>query len=192
MNGPPTHFLVIDLEATCDNEGRIPEKIMEIIEIGAVLVEASTLAPVGEFQTFVRPVIRPKLTPFCTELTTIRQEDVDSAPTFPEAMEALGRFQGELNALFCSWGDYDRKQFEIDAARWGVPLPLKGHMNLKKRFSATLGETTRYGMASALERVGLPLTGTHHRGIDDARNIAKLLPYLLGRTPFPPAPAPSG
>jgi inhibitor of KinA sporulation pathway (predicted exonuclease) len=192
MSGAPTHFLVIDLEATCDDGGRIPEKIMEIIEIGAVLVEEATLAPVGEFQTFVRPVIRPKLTAFCTELTTIRQEDVDGAPTFPEAIEALARFQGDRNALFCSWGDYDRKQFEIDAARWGVPLPLKGHMNLKKRFSATLGEATRYGMSSALERVGLPLTGTHHRGIDDARNIAKLLPYLLGRAPIPAAGAPSG
>ncbi|UQA57498.1 3'-5' exonuclease [Polyangium aurulentum] len=191
MNAPHTHFLVIDLEATCDDQGTIPEKIMEIIEIGAVLVEESTLSPVGEFQTFVRPVIRPKLTAFCTALTTIRQADVDAAPTFPEAIEALARFQGEHNALFCSWGDYDRKQFEIDAARWGVPLPLKGHMNLKKRFSAALGETTRYGMSSALERVGLPLTGTHHRGIDDARNIAKLLPYLLGRIPFPPAPAAS-
>jgi inhibitor of KinA sporulation pathway (predicted exonuclease) len=65
-------------------------------------------------------------------------------------------------------------------------------MNLKKRFSATLGEATRYGMSSALERVGLPLTGTHHRGIDDARNIAKLLPYLLGRTPMPAAGASPG
>jgi inhibitor of KinA sporulation pathway (predicted exonuclease) len=192
MGGTPTHFLVIDLEATCDDGGRIPEKIMEIIEIGAVLVDASTLEPVGEFQTFVRPVIRPKLTAFCTELTTIRQADVDGAPTFPDAIEALARFQGDRNALFCSWGDYDRKQFEIDAARWGVPLPLKGHMNLKKRFSATLGEATRYGMSSALERVGLPLTGTHHRGIDDARNIAKLLPYLLGRIPMPAAGASSG
>jgi inhibitor of KinA sporulation pathway (predicted exonuclease) len=193
MNGTPSHFLVIDLEATCDDQGKIPEKIMEIIEIGAVLVEAASLAPVGEFQTFVRPVIRPKLTAFCTELTTIQQADVDGAPTFPDAIEALARFVGERDALFCSWGDYDRKQFEIDAARWGVPLPLKGHMNLKKRFSAALGEATRYGMASALSRVGLPLLGTHHRGIDDARNIASLLPYLLGRTPIPPAASsPSG
>jgi inhibitor of KinA sporulation pathway (predicted exonuclease) len=28
--------------------------------------------------------------------------------------------------------------------------------------------------------VGLDLVGTHHRGIDDARNIARLLPYCLG------------
>ncbi|HVK67997.1 MAG TPA: 3'-5' exonuclease, partial [Polyangium sp.] len=143
--------------------------------------------PVGEFATFVRPVIRPTLTPFCTKLTTITQADVDGAPTFPAAIEALGRFVGDRDALFGSWGDYDRKQFEIDATRWGVPLPLRGHMNIKKRFSAALGETTRYGMASALERLALPLLGTHHRGIDDARNIARILPYAVGRVPIPAA-----
>jgi inhibitor of KinA sporulation pathway (predicted exonuclease) len=36
-------------------------------------------------------------------------------------------------------------------------------------------------MAQALQLAGLPLEGTHHRGIDDARNIAKLLPYILER-----------
>ncbi|MDF2697512.1 MAG: Inhibitor of the KinA pathway to sporulation, putative exonuclease, partial [Labilithrix sp.] len=35
----------------------------------------------------------------------------------------------------------------------------------------------------ALEHAGLTLEGTHHRGIDDARNIARLLPWLLGRVP---------
>ncbi|MDC0744446.1 3'-5' exonuclease [Polyangium mundeleinium] len=187
MSKEPAFFLVIDLEATCDEEGRIPEKIMEIIEIGAVLVDGATLEPVGEFATFVRPVIRPTLTAFCKKLTTITQADVDGAPTFPAAIEALGRFVGDRDALFGSWGDYDRKQFEIDATRWGVPLPLQGHMNIKKRFSAALGETTRYGMASALERLALPLLGTHHRGIDDARNIARILPYAIGRVPIPAA-----
>ena len=48
-------------------------------------------------------------------------------------------------------------------------------------FSQQLGEEQRHGMAGALRRVGLPLVGTHHRGIDDARNIARLLPWVLGR-----------
>jgi inhibitor of KinA sporulation pathway (predicted exonuclease) len=32
-----------------------------------------------------------------------------------------------------------------------------------------------------LRKIGLEPIGTPHRGIDDARNIARLLPYLLGR-----------
>ena len=63
-----------------------------------------------------------------------------------------------------------------------LPLPFgTEHLNLKTRFSETIGEPRRYGMAEALEKVGLPREGTHHRGIDDARNIVRLLPWVLGR-----------
>ena len=52
---------------------------------------------------------------------------------------------------------------------------------MKRRFSQVLGETKGYGMGAALRRVGLPLVGTHHRGIDDARNIVRLLRWTLER-----------
>jgi inhibitor of KinA sporulation pathway (predicted exonuclease) len=189
----PSHYLVIDLEATCDDrqagdgKGAVPPKEMEIIEIGAVLCDAETLAPVGELQTFVRPVRHPRLTPFCTQLTSIRQADVDGAPRFPEAIDLLRDFVAGRGALFCSWGDYDRRQFQQDARFHRVSLPFGDrHLNVKKRFSAELGTEERFGMAGALRRVGLPLVGTHHRGIDDARNIARLLPWSLGRRPAPP------
>lgn len=176
------YYLVIDLEATCDEERRIRSRHMEIIEIGSVLVEAETLLPVAEHQTFVKPVRHPVLTDFCTKLTTITQADVANAPGFPRALASLARFIDGRDVLFCSWGDYDRRQFEQDAKFHNVALPFgEEHLNVKKQFSAQLGEETRYGMATALKRVGLPLQGTHHRGIDDARNIARLLPWALGR-----------
>jgi inhibitor of KinA sporulation pathway (predicted exonuclease) len=189
----PSHFLVIDLEATCDEEHRIPGRQMEIIEIGAVLVDGRGLEPVDELQTFVKPVRHPVLTPFCTQLTSITQADVAGAPGFAQAIRQLARFMERRDALFCSWGDYDRNQFELDARYHRVELPFGGrHLNLKKRFSAELGEETRYGMAGALRRVGLTLRGTHHRGIDDARNIARLLPWSLGRVHAPPLGARAG
>lgn len=176
-------YLVVDLEATCSQppERPIPRHVMETIEIGAVLLDAS-FSPIGELQTFVRPVRTPLLTAFCTKLTSIRQADVDAAPTFPDAMEALERFLGpEERPLFCSWGDYDKNQLAQDATYHRVRLPLgAAHLNLKRRFSERLGETKKYGMAGALRRLGLTLEGTHHRGIDDARNIARLVPFLLG------------
>ncbi len=182
MSTNPEFYLVVDLEATCDENHRIPRGQTEIIEIGAVLVDAELLQPVDEFMTFVKPLVHRQLTPFCTQLTSIRQSDVDGAPNFRDAMLQFGKFIRGQDALFCSWGDYDRNQFEQDARRHGVRLPFRGgHMNLKKRFSDALGERRLYGMSAALRRVGLPLHGTHHRGIDDARNIARLLPWILGR-----------
>ena len=37
----------------------------------------------------------------------------------------------------------------------------------------------RCGMTAALDLLGLPLAGTHHRGIDDARNIARIVQKTL-------------
>lgn len=185
----PAHYIVIDLEATCCDLGSIPREETEIIEIGAVLVDAATLTPVADFQTFVRPVRHRTLTPFCTELTTITQAEVDRAPRFPQAIAALGVFLRGKDALFCSWGGYDRNQFRRDAQAHRIKqLPLgERHLNLKEAFSKRLGESRQYGTGQALRRAGLTFIGTPHRGIDDARNIARLLPYVLGVTPLPGA-----
>jgi inhibitor of KinA sporulation pathway (predicted exonuclease) len=178
----PPYLLVVDLEATCDTDKRISKYEMETIEIGAVLVETHSLAKVGELGLFVQPVRHPVLSRFCTELTTIQQSDVETAPRFPEAIAKLRAFLADRDALFCSWGDYDKNQLAQDAQYHRVALPFGSrHLNLKKQFSATLGLPKKLGMGQALEHVGLKLEGTHHRGIDDARNIARLLPWLLGR-----------
>jgi inhibitor of KinA sporulation pathway (predicted exonuclease) len=177
------HYLVVDLEATCDEGGAMPRDQTEIIEIGAVLVEGKTLRTVAEFMTFVRPIVHPVLTAFCTQLTTITQDMVDPAPGFPAAAARLAAFgQG---ALFCSWGNYDRNQLAQDARLHGIAPPLgPDHWNLKEAFAETGGSRRRgLGVFAALHKVGLPPIGTHHRGIDDARNIARLLPYVLGRNP---------
>lgn len=174
------HWLVVDLEATCNNDGSLPRDETEIIEIGAVMVDAKSVVVVGEFQTFVRPVRHPELTAFCTELTSICQVDVDGAPGFPEAIEALRSWMsGFTDVLFCSWGAYDRNQIRQDCAFHGLEDPMGTHFNLKLAFAEARGLKKPVGMGKALRSVGLTLDGTHHRGIDDARNIARLLRFIL-------------
>ena len=178
--GDTEYYLVVDLEATCDDGGQVPRDRSEIIEIGAVLVEGKKLEPVAEFASFVKPVLHPKLTRFCMELTTITQEQVDTAPGFVEVAAKLAAFG--KGALFCSWGNYDRNQLAADAARHGLPSPLgPEHMNIKQAFADAVGLSRGIGTYAALAKAGLQPAGTHHRGIDDARNIARLLPYALGR-----------
>lgn len=183
----PKYYLIIDLEATCDDGHAIPRDQTEIIEIGAVLCDAGSLAQVDEWQSFVRPVRHKQLTPFCTKLTSITQADVDGAPLFPKAIAGLAAALKGRDFLFCSWGDYDKNQLERDARRHGVSLPLgKEHLNLKRAFGQRAGDDRAPGVGQALGRVGLRFAGTAHRGIDDARNIARLLPYSLGLKPIPP------
>jgi len=183
----PTHYLVIDLEATCSDDDSVPRDEMEIIEIGAVLVDAATLRPAKELQRFVRPIRHARLTPFCMRLTSITQAQIDAAPRLPAAIAAMRELVRGVDALFCSWGNYDRNQLQRDARRHGVSLPFGAdHVNLKAAFARRLGEGRELGVGQALRRLGLGFQGTQHRAIDDARNIARLLPYALG-VATPPA-----
>jgi inhibitor of KinA sporulation pathway (predicted exonuclease) len=171
------YYLIIDLEATCTNDGSFPRTEMEIIEIGAVLQDAVNFEVVSEFQTFVRPVRHPVLTEFCTQLTSITQPDLADAPTFPEALAAMIRWRsGFAASLFCSWGDYDRKQFLQDCNYHHVGYPFhEGHLNLKTEFSTAMNLRRRLGVGQALQYLKMTFAGTPHRGLDDARNIARIV-----------------
>ena len=61
-----------------------------------------------------------------------------------------------------------------------MPADFERHLNLKQEF-ARLSSTKPCGMPQAFARVGLTLAGTHRRGIDDARNIARLATLVLPR-----------
>jgi len=172
-------YIVYDLEATCWEKGTRLER-MEPIEIGAVRVEAARLEVLDEFCCFVQPVAEPELSEFCRQLTSIRQEDVDGAPMFPDAFRAFLDWIGPGPATLCSWGSYDRRQLQNDCRRHGLEPPalLDSYLNLKLSFSERQNGR-RYGVKRALRLLGIPFEGTHHRGIDDARNIAKILIELL-------------
>lgn len=129
------------------------------------------------------------LTEFCLNLTSITQVQVDNAPTFPDAIKLWRPWLSQFDkTIFGSWGDYDRKQLQQDSKHHHIDLPYpvsSNHVNLKEIFCTTQVLNKRYGMAQALNLANIPLTGTHHRGIDDARNISKLLPYILDRQKIP-------
>jgi 3'-5' exoribonuclease 1 len=172
-------YVIVDLEATCWEKGYGPEE-SEIIEIGAVRMDSADGPVADEFGSFIRPVAHRTLSAFCTDLTSITQADVDGADHFWEVFPRFLEWAGDEPFVFCSWGNYDRNQIGRDCARHGFPYPdaLGRHLNLKAEFARRYA-TRQMGMAHALERLGLPLKGTHHRGLDDARNIAKIARHVL-------------
>ncbi|MEL7244456.1 MAG: 3'-5' exonuclease [Cyanobacteria bacterium J06573_2] len=175
-----SYFLIVDLEATCSNDGSVPREEMEIIEIGAIMLNRSTWEIDSEYQRFIKPVIHPKLTKFCTELTTINQQDVETAATFPEVMIQFKKWIDTYpKNIFCSWGNYDKNQFLQDCAFHNLAYPFGSeHRNIKKEFSSYLGTKKKFGITQALDNLGLKFEGVHHRGIDDARNIATIYQYM--------------
>jgi inhibitor of KinA sporulation pathway (predicted exonuclease) len=129
------YYLIVDLEATCSDDDAVPRHEMEIIEIGAVIQSSRTFEIESEFQAFVRPVRNPELTEFCTRLTGITQHDIANAPRFGESLAAMTEWmRGFDDALFCSWGDYDRNQFHQDCDYHGIPYPFgSAHLNLNAK-----------------------------------------------------------
>lgn len=171
-------YIIFDLEATCWKDTRSDAN--ETIEIGAVRLTSETGPIESEFCAFIKPIVNPILSTFCTELTSITQHDVDTAPKFSEVFNNFIIWIGDEPVTICSWGDYDIKQLRRDCALHYVTWPeqLTNHINLKKVFCKLL-DVRRCGMKKALTTLKMSLDGTHHRGIDDARNIAKIAQVIL-------------
>lgn len=195
--GSTRYLLCVDLEATCDDypdgltdEQKLEHRLlvqrdeMETIEVGAVVLDLHhAAANVGEFCRFVRPMLNPVLTDFCKSLTTIDQVDVDSAGTYADVKKELDEYLAPFKAdglMWCSWGDYDAKQLEIDAARAGSSPMLEGleHTNVKKWHWKILN-CRAMSLRPAVENAGIKWSGQYHRGIDDARNLGLLISSMI-------------
>lgn len=176
-------YIIVDFEATCSDTDEFPRNEMEIIEIGALAVNKADLVWLGEFNAFVKPIIHPNLTDFCKNLTSIRQEDVDKAKIFSGVIKEFTIWLSQYdNPIFCSWGNYDRNQLRNDCKYHNILYPFNDeHINLKELFSKKQNLGKRYGTGKALIKVGIEYEGKRHRGIDDVRNIYKLIPYIFGQ-----------
>src|SRR5574343_393299 len=172
--------LVVDLEATCCNQGSVPKSEIEIIQIGAVLTTHSGKV-MGEWSSHVRPIRHPMLTTFCSQLTGISQSSVDAADTLPIVINRLVKWiEDSRSAIDCwaSWGAYDRHQLQQDLEFHGLPWSLPPtHLNMKAVFAKKFRLKRRPALSTALSLVGLEFSGTPHNAPDDARNAAKLLQH---------------
>lgn len=185
----PIHTIVVDLEATCWSAEEDPKlhalqsEASEIIEIGAVALDAD-LRPLREFQQFVRPVRHPRLSDFCTHLTSITQADVDGAGLFADVYAAFVSWMGGHTAdlRFVSWSRYDHRQLVRECRLNDLERPAWHPIDAKQEFTewarAHTGLRLRYGLARALEYLNIPFSGTAHRGIDDARNLVLVFQHL--------------
>ncbi|MFI0237863.1 exonuclease domain-containing protein [Streptomyces sp. NPDC016845] len=180
---------VVDVEATCWDGQPPPGSVSEIIEIGLTVVDVPARRRVSRHRIVVRPV-RSAVSQFCTELTGLTQTEVGRGITFAEACRALVEEFDAAQRPWASWGDYDRRQFVRQCRAdeviypFGSP-PERTHTNAKAVFAAGYGLRRRPGMDRALQIAGLPLEGRHHRGEDDAHNIAALVLDLVNRGAWP-------
>lgn len=175
------NFIVLDLEATCWGT-KMPNQTQEIIEIGAILINSYGEAE-SSFNSFVKPIINPYLSGFCTDLTSIRQVDVERAPYFPEViddfMDWAGIFDDE-DYILASWGSFDKKMLIQDCKLHDVEYDwVEQHINIKRQYQEIKRLHRPRGLRKTVTVEGFEFTGTAHRGIDDAENLAKVFAKYL-------------
>ncbi|MFB0845075.1 exonuclease domain-containing protein [Paenibacillus oleatilyticus] len=176
------NYIVFDLEATCWENDRTKQN--EIIEIGAVKIN-DKLEFVDEFQMFIKPILNPWLSDFCKKLTSITQEDVNQAEYFPQAIQQFQEWIGKEDYILCSWGFYDKSQLTKDCELNRLDTDwLANHISIKHQHGKMIGKERGVGMEKALDLLKMPLEGTHHRGIDDARNIARIFVRIFDKLEF--------
>ena len=187
-----SRMMIVDLECTCFEDGDFdrppgwkPDKDQEITEIGAVIVDLPGLEITAVQSFLVKP--DGPMGAFCERLTTLTSNDVKDRPPLVGVLEELCDWakvhKFDIKSMpWGSWGDYDRVQLFRECFRKGLGYPFgRCHYNLKGVYSMLTGQGKGFGMARALEQLGMELDGTHHRGVDDARNTAKMILHLMGK-----------
>lgn len=91
--------------------------------------------------------------------------------------DACAFIQVEYETHHYPWGSWETMTGTCSSS--SVPAFSEQHYNFKKLFAEHYALGRQVGMAQGLQIAGLALQGIHHRGGDDARNIARLLRHLL-------------
>ena len=175
-------LLVIDIEGTCWRGAPPNGQENEIIEIGLVPLDLVTGQRLEKRSILVRPE-HSRVSEFCTELTTLTQEQVDGGITFAKACTLLQEEYRSQERVWASYGDYDRRIFERQCQARSVTYPFgTRHLNIKTLVALCYTLPSEIDLETALHTMRLPLEGTHHRGDDDAWNSAAILAELLRRS----------
>lgn len=189
------YICVLDFEATCI-EPKTKTYKQEIIEFPSILykLENDTLTIMSEFQEYVRPEFNKRLSNFCTELTGITQETVDKADIFANVFERHNKWlnkqiEGNTRDLaFLTCGHWDLKtmlpsQLRLLNARNNIKY--RTYINIKDEFMHFYKKNGG-GLSRMLADLNMKFEGRPHSGIDDTRNIGRILEKMVadGHTDF--------
>lgn len=182
------YFLVLDFEAQCKSGEKIQPQ--EIIEFPCLMIDSENFQILHTFHQYIKPVCHPQLTDFCTELTGITQDMVEDCPTWAPTLASFQEWYSERglstdNAAFVTCGLWDLATCLPAQCRYSevaIPpmLDLATHgqfINLKFSFQRHTGKYGK-GLKDMQRVLGLNFDGRLHSGIDDCKNIVKIMTEL--------------
>lgn len=177
---------VFDLEFTAwegslERRWMSPGEYKELVQIGAVKVDARTLEVLAEFEVLVRPRLNPVLSVYFEKLTGITNAAV--AERGIDYLNAYERFLEFCAAApICAFGRDDlvlEENMRLYGIRAAAPLPP--YMNATGTLVANGIDPRGYHACDVARLCGVEFKGREHDALADARSVALGLQALVER-----------
>ncbi len=158
-----------------------PGEFKEVVQIGAVKLDAESFAPVAEFDLLVRPRINYPLSPYFEKLTGITSERV--ARLGEDFAAAFARFLDFADGGPVASFGRDDKVLEENIRLYGMTgagaLPV--FYDLRGWFAVQGVDPRGMHSCDIGPAVGVPFAGQTHNALDDARSIAGAMAKMAAR-----------
>ena len=176
--------IVFDLEFTAW-EGSMrhhwlrPGEYREVVQIGAVKVDAASLAVLDRFEILVRPRLNPVLSPYLEKLTGIGNDAVrEKGRDFVEAYDAFLAFSA--GAVTSAFGR-DDLVFEENLRLYGIARPAPAFRDSRPWFGANGFDTCGVYSCDVGPKLGVPFEGQTHSALADSQSVAAGMKVLISR-----------
>ncbi|QYX78704.1 3'-5' exonuclease [Streptomyces akebiae] len=184
-------FVIFDLEFTTwpgamEQDWSAPGQLREIVQIGAVRVDEG-YAVVEEYETLVRPVVNPRLSPFFTTLTGIDQRSVDrdGLPPARAVTDFLAFCRGGPvlsygNDMLVLGENIGWARARGEEIKHSALTP--GFLNIRPWLNTVAPATTGVNSGRLWQALSLPrpASGHEHSALFDCHSIAVALRHLSG------------
>ena len=173
--------LYLDLELNCPDRFKPSDPNPEILEIGIVELDITSLRIVREHDYLVRP--HRDISRRCTKITGLTNEDFKGAKPFKEVIaEICAEWPG--NTASIAWGE-DGAILTRACRHHSVRMPFRPFIDLSQIVRQALLLENQLSLGGALERLGLSFEGRAHTALADARNTARLHAEMIRRLRAP-------
>ena len=178
--------MVFDLEFTAW-EGSVESRwtrrgeLTEVVQIGAVKLDAASLKEVDAFDMLVRPRVNPVLSDYLVALTGITNQALAARGVdFVIAYRAFLDFVGEAQ-IWAHGRDDLILAGNLKLYGWGRTLPVPPYSNAVPWFAAQGVDLKGKRACDVAEAAGAIFEGHKHDALCDARGVAAGFAALIGK-----------
>ncbi|MEK7505524.1 MAG: 3'-5' exonuclease [Patescibacteria group bacterium] len=169
-------FIIFDTEFTAWDGSHArkwsgPGEYMEIVEIGAIKVNAEKLEEVAEFSILVKPIKNPVLSEYFINLTGITNQRVErEGVSLTEAIKKFSEFVGKLPAY--SFGG-DQIVIKKNCDLLGIQFLMSdtGFFDVIEVFESKGIAAQKFTTGTILRAFGKDSLRKVHTGTEDSRSI---------------------